>query len=163
MRFNEVVEIPRQCSDCPMLGRVAALYNDLEERKVNLLDYSTENQQLAISEIAEHEGISLLEAEEIYVLHEAEFRAALLRDHDELVQVQETEISLTHKMLLLCEDGILRMRATRNGTQVEVAVCMSEATRLSSAVVGFEVAKVRRKNTANRQDEKPESNPADEN
>jgi hypothetical protein len=66
-------------------------------------------------------------------------------------------------MLLLCEDGILRMRATRNGTQVEVAVCMSEATRLSSAVVGFEVAKVRRKNTANRQDEKPESNPADEN
>lgn len=145
MRFNEVVEIPRRCRECPMLGRVATDYNNLEVRKVGLLDYSSENKQRAISEIAVHEDISLEEAEEFYVLHEIDFRTALLHEHDDIVQAQENEIGIAHKMLLLCQDGVLRMRAARNGTQVEVTVCMSDVIRMSSAITGFEIAKVSRK------------------
>ena len=145
MRFAELVEIPRQCRDCPMLGRIASGYNHLEDEKIELLDFTTVNRDVAIAEIALQDDVALEEAEEFYELHQAELRQILLHDHDKIVDMQEAEIGLSHKMLLLCQDGVMRMRAVRKGTQVEVALCMSDATRMTSSVVGFEVAKVRRK------------------
>ena len=127
IEFSERVTIPDRCKRCVTLARLASLH-DMVSRDVDEMTeagLSGKITQDLIDAVVHYEGISHEEAAEFIASKQPDITEDTVHMLDKMDEVRDTQVNLGQRIVDACPDGVLSMRARRNGHEVVVRVCMS--------------------------------------
>ena len=126
---SDIVTIPDRCKGCNHLEGLGDLYDLSSEGYQGILDAGL-NGDIArqfVESLMRRTGLTREDAEQVARDNSDELRRVTLEFADGIDEDRERSIELMKEILAGCSDGLLKMRATRNGKQVIVSLCMSDA------------------------------------
>ena len=143
----DTVSIPDRCKGCNHLERVGEVYDFYSSEYEGALDagLTGEASQRFIEGLV-MSGVPREDAEREITGNPDKVRDVLLSAADSMDDAREQCTRFAERLVGECSDGLLKMRATRNGKQIIVSVCMSEAIRGAGQAMGnVEPVRVERK------------------
>lgn len=126
--FTDYVTVPKRCEGCHHLVRLAEVYENFADEYHDAVTSGLDGSasEKLIENLIEYEGVDPDVAREDVLAHPKEVHESLMRTIDSMEESRDACASVATKMIDACPDGLLRLRARRNGVQVLVSVCMSK-------------------------------------
>jgi hypothetical protein len=147
MKFHEFGTIQDRCKGCPQLTRLIEFYDASDDEIKELLEAGMDGSALSLYKemLAYDEQIPQDIAAAVMSDQTEQIRSELVAIVDVLTERHDLQAALIDKMQRNCDEGTLKLRATRRGTQVIVSLCMSEMLSTFIAEHGWEPTTVVRK------------------
>jgi hypothetical protein len=148
MKFHEFGTIQDRCKGCPQLTRLIEFYDASDDEIKELLEAGMDGRAISLYKemLASDEQIPLDIAAVVTSDQSEKIRSELVAIVDVLTERHDVQATIIDNMQKNCEEGTLKLRATRRGTQVIVSLCMSEMLSTFIAEHGWEPTTVIRKN-----------------
>ena len=149
MKFSDEYKVNDRCIGCPQLVKNAEMYDDTDKHMQAVIEAGIGGTfEETLRRFLDTQDVPVDKIQKFTEDSSPQIRERVTEYIDQLDRAQIVKAMIVRAMQDSCKDGVLKMRATRNGNRVMAWVCMSAMMPEMTKGAGWEAVTIVRSDVA---------------